>query len=122
MLTPKTIFATFGITKQRYRDNFDFESEIQKYMRVFSYQVMSVTDYFYDFINTYRFFPIGVSYKGIAKNFPDYSFSEDGADQQALFRLARSFNIKNLDVNEILFEWESRFIEKITEVGIDKYI
>lgn len=122
MLKPKTIFATFGINKQRYRDNFELEGEIQKYLRIFSYQVLSLTDYFYDFINTYRFFPIGVSYKGITKNFPDYSLVEDGADQQALFRLAKSFNIGSVEVNEVLFEWESKFIEKITEVGIDKYI
>lgn len=122
MLTPKTIFVNFGINKQRYRDNFDFEGEIQKYLRVFSYQVMSLTDYFYDFVNTYRFFPVGLSYKGVTKNFPDYSIIEDGADQQSLRDLAESFNISKTDVNDILFEWESKFIEKITEIGIDKYI
>lgn len=122
MITPKTIFVNFGINKQRFRDNFEFEGEIQKYLRVFSHQVMSLNDYFYDFLNTYRFFPVGLSYKGVTKNFPDYFKVEDGADQQSLRKLAQSFNITSTEVNDILFEWESKFIEKITEVGIDKYI
>lgn len=118
----KTIFVNFGINKEKYRSNFDFEGEIQKYLRVFSHQILSVLDYLYDFLNTYRFFPTGYSYKGVTKNFPSYFLVEDGADQQNLRSLARSFNINKELINDILFEWESKFIEKTTEIGIDLYI
>lgn len=121
-MTPKTIFVNFSINKRRYRANFDYESELQKYLRVFSYQIQSLTDYFYDFLNTYRFYSVGFSYKGISKNFPSYSFSEDGANEQSLIDLARSFNITATDTNSVLFEWESKFIEKVTEFGIEQYI
>lgn len=122
MSNPKTIFVTFGINKEKYRNNFELESEIQKYLRVFSYQVLSIKDYLYEVLNTYRFFPVNLSYKGQTKNFPEYSQVEDGANQQNLAYLANSFNIEAADSSSILFEWESKLTEKITEFGINKYL
>lgn len=122
MSNPKTIFVTFGINKEKYRNNFELESEIQKYLRVFSYQILSAKDYLYEVLNTYRFFPVNLSYKGQTKNFPAYSQVEDGANQQNLSYLANSFNIVAPDSTSIIFEWESKLTEKITELGINNYL
>lgn len=121
-MNPKTIFVTFGITKTRFRDNFEFESEIQKYMRVFSYQMLSIRDYLYEFLNTYRFFEVGLSFKGYTKNFPEYSITEDSAEEISLVRLATAFNIQKKEVSDVLFSWESKFIERVTKEGLNNYL
>lgn len=118
----KTIFVSFGISKSRFRDNFFVESELQKYLRAFSLQIVSIKDYFYDLFNNYKFFSFNFSFKGITKNFFDYFETEGFAEEQNLRDLARSFNIQASDPLEILFEWESKFLEKSTKVGINNYV
>lgn len=118
----KTIFVSFGISKSRFRDNFFVESELQKYLRAFSLQMISIRDYFYDLFNNYKFFSFDFSFRGITKNFFDYFETEGFAEEQNLRDLARSFNIQASDPIDILFEWESKFLEKSTKRGINSYV
>ena len=78
-MNPKQIVVKFNINQQRFRDNYFFETEIQKYFRVFSLQITSIKDYFYEFINTYRFYAIGSTINLGTKNFPSVFPADDGA-------------------------------------------
>lgn len=121
-LSPKTIFINFGITHSQFREKFYLDSEIQKYFRVFSLQVLSAKDYFYEFLNTYKFFKLPYSIKDVNINFGDYYRTESKAEEQRLRDLARSFGINKSDPIDILFEWEIKFLEKSTKIGIENYI
>lgn len=122
MINPKSILVSFGINQEKFGDRFLRESEIQKYLRVFSLQILSVQDYLFEVINSYRFFSTGLSYRGIHNNFPEYFRAEDGAEEQKMFDLADSFAVVANSYQDILFLWESLFIEKTTSSGLEKFL
>lgn len=122
MLEYKEVKSNHSVTKGQFPKFFHSESNIKKLYSLFSWQVNSVRAYLWELVDSYRFYKSSISFSKKNRNFNnDYEYTS-GAVDSSLIRLAESMNISEKTFSRIFFEWQSKFISKTTESGIETFI